>query len=144
MELLTETYKGKIAGVLGCLDRIIITGTLPQICYSQGMTSYLYFKGIRIFDCKKFAETFKDKIRDNAEQIAKANGIDIEFVRKSHIRKEDLVQKKLKSRGLHTGLVHILSAMESCPSYKPWHDKGSGKTYLKGTQANVYIIIFTL
>jgi hypothetical protein len=27
--------------------------------------------------------------------------------------------------------VHVISAMEACESYKPWHDKGSGKTYLK-------------
>jgi len=134
MKIITDAYKEKISGVLGCFDRIVITVTLPQICYSQGMTSFLYSKGIRIFDYANFAEPYKEQIRTNAEQIAKENGIDIEFVRKSNIRKEDLVQKKLKKRGAHTGLVHILSAMEACPSYKPWHDKSSGKTFLKGTQ----------
>jgi len=134
MEIITQKYRDNISGVLGCFDRIVITGTLPQICYSQGMTSFLYSKGIRIFDYAKFAEPYKEQIRTNAEQIAKEEGIEIEFVRKSSIRKEDLIQKKMKERGVHTGLVHILSAMESCPSYKPWHDKSSGKTYLKGTQ----------
>ena len=57
MEILTETYKDKISGVLGCYDRIVITGTIPQICYSQGMTSYLYSKGIRIFDYAHFGVT---------------------------------------------------------------------------------------
>lgn len=28
-------------------------------------------------------------------------------------------------------LVHIFSAMETCTSYKPWHDKNTGKTSLK-------------
>ncbi len=134
MDLLTTTYAKKIAGTLSCLDRVIITGTIPQICYSQGMTSYLYSKGIRIFDYAKFTEPYKEELRSNAEQIAKDNNIEIEFVRKSHIRKEDLVKKVLDKRGYHTGLVHILSAMESCNSYKPWHDKKTGKTFLKGTQ----------
>ncbi len=134
MELLTTTYKDKISGVLSCLDRVIITGTIPQICYSQGMTSYLYSQNIKIFDYAKFAEPFKEELRANAEQIAKDNNLEIEFVRKSHIRKEDLVKKVLDKRGYHTGLVHILSAMESCNSYKPWHDKKTGKTFLKGTQ----------
>jgi hypothetical protein len=31
----------------------------------------------------------------------------------------------------HPGLVHVISAMEACQSYKPWHDKRSGKTFLK-------------
>jgi len=134
MDLLTATYKDKIRGALSCLDRIILTGTIPQVCYAQGMTSYLYSKKILIFDYPKFAEPFRDELRTNAEQIAKSNDIEIEFVRKSHIRKEDLVKKVLKNRGYHTGLAHILSAMEACGSYRPWHDKQTGKTYLKGTQ----------
>lgn len=134
MDLLTTTYKDKIKGTLGCFDRVIITGTIPQICYSQGMTSYLYSQNIRIFDYAKFAEPFREELRANAEKIAKENGIEIEFVRKSHVRKEDLVKKVLDKRGNHTGLVHILSAMESCNSYQPWHDKKTGKTFLKGTQ----------
>jgi len=70
MDLLTTTYKDKIEGTLSCLDRVIITGTIPQICYSQGMTSYLYSPGIRICDYAKFAEPFRDELRANAEQIA--------------------------------------------------------------------------
>ena len=134
MELLTSTYKERISGVLSCFDRLIITGTLPQICYAQGMTSYLCGQGERIFDYPKFAEPFKNQLRANAQQIAKDNNIEIEFVAKSHIRKEDLVKKVLDKKGIHTGLVHIISAMEACSSYKPWHDKESGKTFLKGTQ----------
>lgn len=38
----------------------------------------------------------------------------------------------LAARGDHPGLVHVISAMEeACESYKPWHDKASGKTHLK-------------
>jgi hypothetical protein len=98
------------------------------------MTSYLYSKGVKIFDYPKFAEPFKEEIRANAEQTAKDNGKEIEFVAKTHIRKEDLVKKVLDKRGTGCGLVHIISAMEACGSYKPWHDKRSGKTFLKGAQ----------
>ena len=134
MELITTKYQNKITGVLSCFDRVIITGTIPQICYSQGMTSYLYTHNIRIFDYPKFAEPFRNEIRANAEQIARDNNIEIEFVKKSHIRKEDLVRKVLDKRGYHPGLVHIISAMEACGSYRPWHDKITGKTFLKGNQ----------
>ena len=134
MELITTKYQNKITGVLSCFDRVIITGTIPQICYSQGMTSYLYTHNIRIFDYPKFAEPFRNEIRANAEQIARDNNIEIEFVKKSHIRKEDLVRKVLDKRGYHPGLVHIISEMEACGSYRPWHDKITGKTFLKGTQ----------
>ena len=69
-------------GVLSCYDRIIITGTLPGACYAGGMTSFLYSRGIRIFDYPKFAEPFRNTLRENAERLAADNGIEIEFLRK--------------------------------------------------------------
>src|SRR5215467_15159939 len=35
------------------------------------------------------------------------------------------------SGGDHPGLVHVISAMETCDSYQPWHDKQTGKNFLK-------------
>ena len=130
-QMLTERYRDRLLGVLSCYDRIVITGTLPGVCYAAGMTSFLYAKRIRIFDYAHFAEPLRDQIRERAEQLAAAQGASIEYIAKAHIRKEEVVAKVLAARGEHPGLVHVISAMEACESYKPWHDKGSGKTYLK-------------
>jgi hypothetical protein len=130
-QMLIERYRDRLLGVLSCYDRIVITGTLPGICYAAGMTSFLYAKGIRIFDYVHFAEPLRDQIRERAEQLAAAQGASIEYIAKAHVRKEEVVAKVLAARGEHPGLVHVISAMEACESYKPWHDKGSGKTFLK-------------
>jgi len=135
MKLLTETYKKDIAFTLSCFDRLIITGTLPEISYDFGMTSYLYQKGVKIFDYPKFAEPFKDSIRANAERIASENGVEIEFIRKSGVRKESIISKIIEQRGNHPGIVHIISAMETCSTFKPWHNKTTGKTYLRPDQS---------
>lgn len=105
MKLLPETYKDKISGTLSCLDRIIFAGTIPKICYAGGMTSYLYSNNIRIFDHPKFSEPFRDELRENAERLAAENDISIEFVAKTHIRKEDLVRKVLDKRGYQPGVL---------------------------------------
>ena len=76
-------------------------------------------------------ERYQDQIRENAERLANEHGVQIEFVSSSKVRKESLVKEVLDRRGDHPGLVHILSAMESCPSYRPWHDKNTHKTFLK-------------
>lgn len=131
METLIDRYKDKIAGVLTCTDRVVITGTLPVLSNNKSMTSYLYTHGIRIFDYPKFAEPFRNQLRENAERIAKENQIEIEFVRKSETRKETIISELIAKRGIQPGLVHILSAMETCPTYEPWHNKPTGKTYLK-------------
>jgi len=114
IELLTERHKDQIAGVLGCWDRVLVFGTLPKICYAAGMTSYLFAKQVRIFDYPRFAEPFRDQLRENAERLAAANGMEIEFLRKRNARKEDRVKETLARRGEQPGLVCIFSAMEPC------------------------------
>jgi hypothetical protein len=131
VQSLTERYEDRIAGVLSCYDRVVITGTVPVICYAEGMTGFLYANGIRIFDYPQFAQTLRDRVRDGAASLAAAAGVTIEHIARSHIRKEEVVARVLEQRGDHPGLVHIISAMEACNSYRPWHDKASGKTYLR-------------
>jgi hypothetical protein len=63
--------------------------------------------------------------------LASAAGITIEHIAKNHIRKEDVVARVLVVRGDRPGLVHIISAMEACDTYKPWHDKHTHRTFLR-------------
>ena len=128
---LTERYGDRIAGVLCCYDRVVITGTVPVICYAEGMTRFLHARGIRIFDYPQFAQSLRDRVRDGAASLAARAGIGIEHIAKSHIRKEEVVARVLEQRGDHPGLVHIISAMEACDSYRPWHDKASGTTFVR-------------
>jgi hypothetical protein len=132
VELLTERHKDQIAGLFSCYDRIIIQGTVPGWCYAAGMTGYFYAHEMRIFDYPKWAQPLREALRANMERVAAENGIEIEFVRsRKSFRKEDRVKQVLSKRGEHPGVVCILSAMEPCGSYKPWHDKKTHRTYLK-------------
>lgn len=87
---------------------------------------------IRIFDYTKWAEPLREQIRANAQNVAEEAGLTIQNLNNNKVRKERIVSKILAERGTQEGMVHIFSAMESCSSYKPWHDKKSGRTYLKG------------
>jgi hypothetical protein len=128
---LLDRYDERIAGVLSCYDRVVITGTLPTVCYAAGMTGFLYAREVRIFDYPQFAATLRDRVRERAASLAAQAGTAIEHIAKSHIRKEAVVAKVLETRGDHPGLVHIISAMEACDAYQPWHDKQTHKTYVR-------------
>jgi len=128
---LVERYDERIAGVLSCYDRVVITGTLPTVCYADGMTRFLYANHVRIFDYAKFAEPLRDRVREQAASLAAASGIAIEHIAKSHIRKESVVAEVLERRGEHPGLVHVISAMEACDTYRPWYDKRTDKAYVR-------------
>lgn len=131
LELLTERHAAEIAGVLSCYDRVIVQGTLPIFCYADGMTAYLSKREIRIFDFAQFAKPLTESIKANAEQLAAANGLKIDYIRKKNFRKEDRIKNVLKERGTHPGLVWIFSALEPCTTYQPWHNKVTGRTYLR-------------
>jgi hypothetical protein len=128
---LTKRYDDRIAGLLSCYDRVVITGTLPTICYAEGMTRFLYASGIKIFADPGFAQTLRDRVRDTAAALAAKAGVTIERSAKNHIRKEAVVQGVLEQRGDHPGLVHIISAMEACDAYRPWHDKTTHQTFIR-------------
>jgi hypothetical protein len=131
MTSLIERHADNIQGVLSCFDRLVITGTIPGICYADGMTTHFYLNKIRIFDYAKWAEPLRNEIRANAERLAAQNNLEIEFIRKvDAFRKEKRIGEILKERGEEPGLVHIFSAMESCSTFRPWHNKKTHKTYL--------------
>ena len=90
----------------------------------QGVEFEVAFDGLTL---RQFAQTPRDRVRDGLASLAASAGIAIECTTKSHIGKEKVVARVLEQRGDHQGLVHIISAMEACYSYRPWHDKVSGK-----------------
>ena len=88
---LVNRYAANMHGLLSCYDRILITGTIPGACYADGMTSFLYSRGVHIFDNAQFAEPLRERIRSRAFELCEAGGLEIEHVSKSHVRKEELV-----------------------------------------------------
>lgn len=131
---LAERHADRIIGQLRCWDRVVITGTLLDICHSGALEAELRRQGIRCFDIGQYADPLREKIRANAQAVALEAGLEIEHISRHTFRKEDRVAEIIKKRGTHPGLVHIFSAMEGCNAFKPWHDKKTGKTGMRATQ----------
>src|ERR1039458_5740793 len=55
LTLMARRYATQIGGVLSCFDRLLMFGTLPKVCFADGMTAYLYQHKVRIFDYPRFA-----------------------------------------------------------------------------------------
>lgn len=84
------------------------------------MARYLSGRGIRLFDYPRWAEPLREVLRTHAERLAAEACLEIEFIRNYRaFRKEERIKAILALRGETPGLVHIFSAMEGCPSYRP-------------------------
>ena len=116
---LVERYQDEVAGVLSCVDRLILQGRIGVFSYADGMTRYLTARGIKIFDFIKWAAPATEAIKKHAEGLAAEGGLEVEYVRKKNFRKEQRVQEVLQKRGGHPGLVWIFSALEPCTTYAP-------------------------
>lgn len=141
---LVERYADRILGVLSCYDRVIVRGGIPWLNYAKGMEMYLRSRKIRLFDFPQFAMPLRESIRDNAEHLANAHGIEVQFIRDNKVRKEAVVSKILEQRGDSPGLVAILSALEVCPTFEARYDKKTGATWLRAdrTKALHYYFYF--
>lgn len=126
--MLTDRYATRICGVLSCF---VITGTLPGICHAQALARELNRRRIRVFDFTRFSEPFMPSV-GNSERMAGENGLTM-WVHPTHrcVSQGRPHPGILAERGTHPGLAHIFSAIETCTSFQPWHDKRSGKTFLK-------------
>ncbi len=127
-----ERHAGSIQGTLQCFDRILIQGHLRYIGNSYEITKYFRCRKIMFKQFKEWAEPYTERIRADVEAVAAAAGIKIKHLERPRaVRKEDLVEAVLETRGRHPGVVCILSAMEGCMTYTPWHDKKTHENYLK-------------
>lgn len=130
--MLTDRYATRILGVLSCLDRVLIKGTLPDICHARAFTWQLTRRGLQVSDFKEFVKGLTKTISQHAERLAEENGLTIEYIRRiGAFRKEDRIQQILTERGTHPGLVHIFKALETCTTFEARHSRRSGKDFLR-------------
>jgi hypothetical protein len=83
---LTDRYDDRIAGVLSGDDRVVITGTLPRVCYADGIAPHLHANGIPVSDYPEFAKRSRDRVRESAAPLAAGAGVTIEHAPGDHRR----------------------------------------------------------
>ena len=103
MDAFLARYKDQILGVYSCFDRVIITGSLPDICYSEGMAAHLSAHDVRLFDFTQWAEPLREEIRSNAEALAAQEGLEIDFIRRRNFRKEERINEIIAHGQAHGG-----------------------------------------
>ena len=109
-----ERYADKIDGILRCFDRMILTGTLPTLCYADGMTSYLSARGMGVFDFVKFVPPLTEAIQAPAQALAAEAGRKIDYMRQKNFRQQDRVKAVIEQRGDQPGWGWVFSALEPC------------------------------
>ena len=63
-------HQADVAGVVSCFDRVVLTGSLPDIGHARAMESWLRIRQVRLADYPRCAELMRVEIRDDAMKVA--------------------------------------------------------------------------
>jgi hypothetical protein len=80
MNPFVERHQSSISSTFSCFDRVVVTGTLPDICHPRAMAGFLDYHKVRLFDFPHWAEPLREELRKNAERIAAGAGLQIELI----------------------------------------------------------------
>jgi hypothetical protein len=134
MSQLKERYQSFVVGEVSCFDRVVINGTLTEICHKAAMAQYLLSRKERILDLPRVFEPMKAEIVANAKAITTAHGLKIEYIARRNFRKEKRIREILAERGDEPGLVHVFSAVEGVNTFRAGVRRDTGRPFIAPKQ----------
>jgi hypothetical protein len=132
MNLFVAKFRDVVKGILTGFDRIVFKGSILPLCHAAGAMSFCQSHGIRNKDFKSWAMSQTEQVVGSAQSLAHEHGVgEIEFIRSSKLRKEDLAHKRQEKLGIESGLIGVWSATESCWSYRAQYSAQAGHPLLR-------------
>jgi len=130
MKTLVERHSKEIVGTISCFDRVVITGTLPDMAYRSAAERFLARAEIPLGDFANCFKKLRDDVARNANKLAEDAGLSVQYIDRKNFRKEERIKEILAGRGDAPGLVHVFSAMEPCQTYRVQGSKFTNGKYL--------------
>jgi hypothetical protein len=108
----TQQHSEEIQGLIHGFDRILLRGMIPNFQYVGGMKYYLSSTNTLLKDFSGISEKQTKELKEHIENLAKQNGISIEYLNNSSMEKEANAKKVFSKNPSKEGLVAVLSALE--------------------------------
>jgi hypothetical protein len=134
MKEFIRRHGASVIGVLKGFDRVLIRGTNRILATAKGMMNYLWDKKVLLKDFGDYSEDLTKQILASSRQAADDAGRPVKYINDSNLRKEDLAREIAARDKIETGLVCVLTALESCWSYGIRRDRAKKKLVLVSQQ----------
>ena len=118
MQGFLQKYGHLVTGVLSGLDRVLFRGTQRMLATACGLMNYLWHHQILLKDFKEYALALSEQVRRESQAAMEAAGCQYQYLTNSGISKEDLARGLARERGIQTGPICLLGAVEPCMSYQ--------------------------
>lgn len=122
-------FRDQINGVLSGFDRLVFRGTLRRLNYgywdqklesvvAQGMEQYLWQNQVLFKDYLDHVKRVSRQVKQESVQAFEKQGLPVTFLRDRSADKEAIAREIAAKRGVESGLVCALSAVEPSPSFE--------------------------
>lgn len=117
MEQFITRQGASVIGVLSGFDRVRFRGTLRWLASVRGMMSFLSHVSVLLRDFKEYAESVTDRLTEAVQHLADQAQCPVIYVPSCNTDKERLVNRLIAGDPPRTGLLAVLSCVESCFTY---------------------------
>lgn len=129
MQEFINKFWDRINGVLSGFDRLVFRGTLRRLNFgyrdpklesvvAQGMEQYLWQNKILFKDYLDHVKRVSRQVKQESVRAFEERGLPVMFLRDPSADKEAIAREIAGNRGVESGLVCALSAVEPSPSFE--------------------------
>ena len=134
MQTFVRRHEENIHGVLCGFDRVRFRGTLRSLNYAEGLFRYLNFMKVLLMAFKTFFDGTTRRLRSATEELARSTAAGKVVYLSGGQDKQEKVDELLRQYGIaesFTGLIAVLSCVESCRSFELHKNAAAGKLELQ-------------
>lgn len=131
MRQFLQHHGEQILGVLSGFDRLRLRGALRLFVSEGGVVGWLQQAGIALKDFLTWAEGLTQRLRRRTEQAAKTAGRPVQYLDRFVDKEEHVAQIRAERGAADSGLVTVLSTLETCRSFELHRYRDSGRCELR-------------
>ena len=124
MQSFFKHFAAFLLGFLCGYDRIRFRGSKRQLCYPNGIMSFLQIRNIRYADFKTYVKDTTNTLRNAIEEPARQAGI-YRYLNSNRVSPEEVALQIAAEQKITSGLIAVLGRVEPGQVVE-WHMKKSG------------------
>lgn len=117
MQSFLTRHAAEVKGTLSGFDRVRFRGTLRRLANRRGLSTWLSYTKVLLKDFKDYAMGLTDQIKRTSQQLADEAGRPLRYLASGSLRKEDVAREIAEADQITSGLVCVLSCVESCLTF---------------------------
>lgn len=131
MQQFIAKFRDQIEGSLCGFDRLVLSGTLRRLSYTQGMDTYLCLNHVPLKNFGQHAERTTAKLKQAVLERVDRQHRPTVHLPSSRTNKEEVARQIARQDEIHSGLICALTCVEPCWTFRTEYNPKNGRLELQ-------------